>query len=85
MNTTMCGDAGTPQCVGMAMTLGTGACAPMQAQSTRVAASVSAADCDTLIQVQRNLPTATDQCCTDLRAFVEAVRLPTCPTPPMVS
>eukprot|EP00884_Botryococcus_braunii_P019811 jgi/Botrbrau1/6513/Bobra.0034s0086.1 len=61
----------TPECVNLAMRLGTGACSSMQAQSTRVAGSVSAADCDTLIATQRTLPEASDACCQDLRTFVQ--------------
>ena len=56
----------------MAMRLSSGACRPMQAQSTRVAATVVSADCGTLHSVQLTLPVATDDCCADLREFVEA-------------
>ncbi len=62
----------SPECVRMAMRLSSGACRPMQAESTRVAASVVTADCATLHSVQLTLPVADDACCADLRAFVEA-------------
>ena len=54
------------------MRLSAGACRPLQAQSSRVAATVANADCATLHSVQLTLPVAGDDCCADLRHFVEA-------------
>jgi hypothetical protein len=72
LSTTTTTVTASPECVRMAMRLSSGACRPMQAESTRVAASVVSADCGTLHSVQLTLPVADDGCCADLRAFVEA-------------